>query len=314
MQVLKQGFILSVALLLGGCQALVPDRVTRGLDLTINRSVPPSGADVLMSPASHSFRRGVVTAGDPVRRGNRSERFELRDGDCGGSDCANPRARAEIELDGDALPNVIGQDAWYGWSFYNESVPSFTKKNSLRLVFGQWTMGGTNRPIFRFIQLGADEGDFANCDPSLCKTANPTSGDLVVQLNDIAAAMSWDSTENDGYVCRLFDLSERRGQWVDIIVNTNFSAGNDGYLRIWVDQRLVCNYSGPLVSAASLASGRPIAHRRGVYSSWTKRWAKAEKGRRKPNLIVYYDEFRAGEGMSEVDIRQLEAAAIRPVD
>lgn len=310
MQAFKPLFAGAAALFLGGCLSVLPSDVPD----QVSRFETPEGMHRLMSPADHNFRRGVVDTGDPVRRGKLSERFELRDGDCGGSDCANPRARAEIQMDRDVNPAMIGQDIWYGWSFYNASVPSFAKESSLRLVFGQWTMGGKNKPIFRFIQLGKGEASFEGCDPLVCNTRDRSKGDLVVQLEDIAKAQGWDEARNEGYVCRLFDLAEKQGQWVDIMVNTNFSSGDDGYLRIWIDQRMVCNYSGPLVSPQSLASGRTPGHRRGIYSSWTNRWDKVYGDAPKPRLIVYYDEFRTGTQMSDVDVRQLENAQVPPVD
>ncbi|MEX0628528.1 MAG: hypothetical protein WD230_07865, partial [Cucumibacter sp.] len=51
----------------------------------------------LFSPAPHAF----IAVAEPVRRGRVAERYELRDGDCGGSDCTAPRARAEVVQDYD---------------------------------------------------------------------------------------------------------------------------------------------------------------------------------------------------------------------
>ena len=307
MQVLKALSLAVFSVALGGCLALQEND-------TVTRFEPPEGAKRLLSPAPHNFQRGRRAIGDPVRRGDYSERFELRDGDCDGANCGVPRARAEIQLDAEAHPVKFGEDVWYGYSFLNATVPSFERENSLRLVFGQWTMGGTNKPIIRFIQLGRGESAFTECDPRICNTRDRSNGDLVVQLEDIAKAQNWGDRQNDGYVCRLFDLEKSRGQWMDIMMNTNFSAGQDGYLRIWVNQKLVCNYTGPLVSPASLAAGEGPRHRRGVYSSWTKRWQKTQGARTKPRMIVYYDEFRIGKQMSEVDVRQLDAANVRPVN
>jgi hypothetical protein len=79
----------------------------------LNLSHPLEGAERLLSPAPHNFRQGVYRQGDPVRRGDRSERFELRHGDCGGSDCKNPRARAEIELTDGLGREAIGQGSLF---------------------------------------------------------------------------------------------------------------------------------------------------------------------------------------------------------
>ena len=277
------------------------------------QNAPPDGARRFMSPAPHAFRASLAAEAEPVRRGAQAERFELRDGDCGGSDCGNPRARAEIELDPERHPVTIGQDTWYGWSFRNASVPAFTQDNALRLVFGQWTVGGRVDPVFRFIQLGAGEHEMDGCDPAVCRLPD-VQGDLAVQLVDVASVGDWGAARNDGYVCRLFDMAGSRGLWRDIVVNTNFSPGPDGYLRIWVDRQQVCDYRGPVVSAASLTADRAIRHRRGIFSSWTKRWEESQGGAPRPTLVVYYDEFRTGRRASEVDLSQLEAAGVAPLD
>ncbi|MEM8654412.1 MAG: heparin lyase I family protein [Pseudomonadota bacterium] len=311
MQGIKHWAALIALTVLCGCEATNPERQqARAVEQTVFGT--PAGYSRLFSPARHNFRIGLAATGDPVRRGQFSERFELRDGDCGGSDCGAPRARAEIAMDPDNNPARIGRDIWYSWSFYNVNVPSFRQENSLRLVFGQWTMGGKNRPIIRFIQLGKDEGNFERCSPNVCVGPNTTTGDLVVHLDDIATARGWGAAQNNGYVCRLFDLTERRGQWTDITVNTNFSTGNDGYLRIWVNNRLVCNYFGPLVSADSAASRRQPHHRRGIFSSWTQRWARATDNAPRPDLIVYYDEFRVGRTRVAVDVGQAQNTGLAP--
>lgn len=301
MQVIKTCAALAVAVLLNGCS---PEAVSR-LNILPEPKVEaaPDGYIRLLSPAKHNFQIAHARAGDPVRSGASSERFELREGDCGGNDCLEPRSRAEIRVKDDASLDRIGQDIWYGYSFYNATVPSFRQDNSLRLVFGQWTVGGSHRPIFRFIQLGQDEGNFAGCDPAVCAGPNTTHGDVVVQLADIAEANGWGKPQNDGYVCRLFDMVKQRGQWVDITLNTNFSAGADGYLKIWVNGQMVCDYSGPLSSQASLQAATDPHHRRGIFSSYNKRWSASTQNADQPHLIVFYDEFRSGTSFSEVDVR-----------
>lgn len=296
MQGIRLTAALAVTVSLGGCFAQAMDQVSRLSSISFEappRATPP-GYEQLFSPAAHNIGLGRADLGDPVRSGAHSERYELRDGDCDGSDCSAPRARAEIEMT-DAINTArIGQDFSYSYSFYNASVPAFTKENALRLVFGQWTVGGKHRPLFRFIQLGTDEGNFATCEPSVCVGPNTTRGDLVVQLDNIAQARGWGKAQNNGYICRLFDMTARRGEWVDLTVNTNFSASGDGYLRIWVDDALVCDYAGPLISREIARAGTPLKHRRGIFSSWDKRWQRSMGDTPKPTLIVYYDDFRIG--------------------
>ncbi|WP_425100792.1 heparin lyase I family protein [Tropicibacter sp. S64] len=274
----------------------------------------PRGYERLFSPFAHNFRHASSADGAPVRRGAVSERYELRTGDCGGSDCGNPRYRAEIALKDEARIGPVGTETWFGWSFYNSTVPSFDRKDSLRLVFGQWTMGGDASPAIRLIQLGNDEGNWSTCRPAICSGPEKDAGDVVVQLEDLRRTFDWGETENDGYVCRLFDMAASRGRWVDLVMQTNFSQNTDGYLRVWVNGVLKCDYSGPILSPNSLFEGNRPGHRRGIFSSYTSRWDETHGTRPKPTLVVYYDEFRIGKSRAEVDPAMLEAAGASAVD
>lgn len=302
----KHGFA-AVMLALCGCLP-VPQSPSRApADL-------PAGYERLFSPQPHNFRFVQASVGEPVRRGERAERFELRDGDCGGSDCGNPRYRSEIRMQPDTVKARAGEDIWYGWSFYNATIPAFSREDSLRLVLGQWSMGGEARPALRLIQLGRDEGNWSTCSPAVCAGPELAKGDIAVQLEDLRRTLDWGARENDGYVCRLFDSQQRRNQWVDITMNTNFSAGLDGYLRIWVNGALKCDYSGPILSQNSLLHGNRPEHRRGVFSSYTQRWDDHTGGRPKPTLIAYYDEFRVGQSRQDVDVQLLQRAGRAPLD
>lgn len=276
-------------------------------------SALPRGYELLFSPAPHAFR--YSRPGEPVRRGAVSERFELRDGDCGGSDCANPRARAEIRQSDNAVRARLNRDIWYGWSFYNQNIGTVTPDTSLGAVFGQWKLGGEQPAIFRILQTVPGAGTWDSCDPAICNRAGAPDQDVVVELSDMAQARGWGEAQNFGNVCRLFSMAQNRGKWVDIVVNTNFATDAEGYLRIWVNGALKCNYYGPLVSPASaLQAGAAPNHRRGIFASSTRRWLQKQPGTAKPTLIVYYDEFRIGKTRGDVDTRAREAAGRKPVN
>ncbi|NUB44837.1 heparin lyase I family protein [Fertoebacter nigrum] len=277
-----------------------------------SRAEAPRGHERLFSPAPHAFR--FSQPGEPVRRGAVSERFELRDGDCGGSDCGTARYRAEIrELDR-SIKARVGRDIWYGWSFYNDNIGAVTRDTSLGTVFGQWKLEGAQPPAFRIVHIPAGSGDWASCDPAICaRSAEPA--DVVVELEDMRVSRGWGAAQNFGNICKLFSMEQNRGRWVDLVVNTNFSAGPDGYLRVWVNGDLKCNYAGPLVSLQSLADGatRP-GNRRGIFASYTERWAQSRGTAPKPTMIVHYDEFLVGRSREDVDTRLREAAGQRPKD
>jgi hypothetical protein len=273
----------------------------------------PKGYTRLYSPAPHAFRYSAL--GEPVRRGRLSERFELREGDCGGSDCGNARARAEIVQDRALTTARLDRDIWYGWSFYNASIAPVTRETSLGTVLGQWRLEGDQPSIFRLVQVAKGEGDMPRCDPRVCTPGGAATDDVMLELDEMAQARGWGAAQNGGRICRLFSLEANRGRWVDIVVNTNFGTDSYGYLRVWVNGELRCNYQGQLVSARAARGQSPgPTDRRGIFTSYTERWTKAFGARPKPTLIAYWDEFRSGPSRADVDPRLREAQGLPPAD
>jgi hypothetical protein len=275
--------------------------------------VIPKGYARLYSPAPYAFR--FSTADEPVRRGKRSERFELREGDCGGSDCGRNRARAVVIALSSAISARLDHDIWYGWSFYNASVGAVTREQSLGTVLGQWKLEGDQPSSFRLVQVATGEGDLARCDPAVCTRGGADGDDVMLELDEMAQAMGWGTAQHQGRICRLFGLAANRGRWVDIVVNTNFGTDAYGYLRVWVNGELRCNYQGQVVSAAA-AQARVAGptNRRGLFNSYTGRWTKAFGAAPKPTLIAYYDEYLSGASRADVDTRLREAQGLAPVN
>ncbi len=286
--------ITGVAVFLSACMTVGPT--------ALRSANVPDGYSRNLMPHSHGFRYSVD--GEPVRAGLVSERYELRDGDCGGDDCTNPRYRSEIRLNPQNTQARIGKDIWYGWSFYNQNVHSYPANISLMNVFGQWKMGGYNPPSVKIVQIGRGEA---------YRNGN-RNHDVVVQLDDANEGLGWGKSRNWGIVCRLFSIDEARGHWTDIVINTNFGTGDDGYLRIWINGEQRCDYSGPIsfVTDTSLYPGPNF--RRGIYGSSTKRWDRVQPNTPKPTLVAFYDEFRVGRSREDVDIRIIERQSGAAVD
>jgi Polysaccharide lyase len=301
------GQVITIALP-GGTAPAATDATQTPVVRGVGRLEPvPTGYERLFTNTSYGFRPSGP--GEPVRRGEVSERFELRLGDCDGSDCANNRARAEIREVESAARAKLNADIWYGYSFLNVNVGPVTKATSPGAVFGQWKLDGELPPVFRITQAAAGEGNFAACDPTVCTQVGTDADDVVVELEDMKLARGWGAAQNGGAVCRLFNMQAAQGQWVDIVVNTNFATDNNGYLRIWVNGVLRCNYLGGLVSPQGFLNANAVpTQRRGIFAANSTRWAAqqtAEGG--VPNMAVYYDEFLVGKTRADVDTRLREA-------
>ena len=273
----------------------------------------PRGYERFLSPASYNFR--FSWPGEPTRRGLVSERFELRDGDCADTDCPAGRLRAEIKETDKSPTARINQDIWYGWSFYNENIGAVTHDTSIGLVIGQWKQGGEQPPPLRLVQAYQGELNFAACNPAVCNPQSTNSEDVVAELEDMHVAGSWGALQNFGDVCSLFNMAANRGKWVDIVVNTNFASDDNGYLRIWINGVMKCNYFGRIVAPDNVSVfGAALNHRHGLFASYTKPFREKQGGAQIPTMIAYYDEFHAGKARGDVDPAYREQAGLRPKD
>lgn len=253
------------------CGPTTPEKISPMKDYELNET-----------PHAHGVRYTIND--EPVRRGDVAERFEVRDGDCGGRDCGAPRYRSEIGLKCNKTQDRIGEDIWYGWSFYNESIPKFKDEVNLMPTIGQWKMHGNAAPMIKIYYQGYK------------KT-------FEVQLTDLSFSNNWGKEEDYGDICTLFSHFASKKRWVDIVMNTNFSADSDGYLKIWVNNELRCDYQGPILVDTNKRQFPGPNHRRGIFVSYTKRWDSVQPDLEKPTMIAYYDEFLIGKSREEVDTK-----------
>ena len=269
--------ILFAGLLLSGCAS--------------GQSIP-SGYERANTPHKH----GISITDENVRRGEVAERYEVRHGDCGGKDCiAGTRYRSEIMLLKNKTKARFNKDIWYGWSFYNESIPKFDDKVNIMPVIGQWKMGGDTRPAVKITYQG-------------------WTGTFDIQLEDMRVAKKWGRAEKHGHICNLFTHGQSYKQWTDIVINTNWGTNDKGYLKVWINGDLKCDYVGQIVSTTTKFRYPGPNHRRGIFVSYTKRWDKHIPEQKKPTMVVYYDEFLVGKSKQDVDTRLREKLNIPAKD
>ena len=266
----------------------------------------------------HAF--ALVKNPHPVRYGEKSERFEVRDGDCGDDDCrANTRYRSEISIEKRKIKARFGEDIWYGWSFYNYNISEYDRTKNMGITVGQWKMGGGNRPIKIHQPPMHDkylDMDWKACDPKVCSNhlTSKKNDDVFLSLDDLKSRIKTNDYNNYLNVCRLFSMKDVMGKWTDIVYNTNFSTENDGYINIWINGIKRCEYRGPIFTVKDFSMYPGPVHRRGIYVSYTEDWDYNYPEKDKPIFIAYYDEFRVGRNREEVDIRIIEKKGFPEVD
>ncbi len=176
--------------------------------------------------------------GHPVRSGEQSIRFEVRHGDCGKdeqggwSDCKGDRERHEVSSheEGDRMSKG---KYWFSWSVY------FPKdhKNLYPLSnnYGQFHQKN-GQPVFMFKEL--------------------RSGYTVVRTIG-------DTDYDEG---RLVDNKDMPGNWIDILINAKWSKKDDGFFKVWVNDKLKYDYKGPTKTKSY------VYEKFGIYSTGVTRY------------------------------------------
>ena len=184
--------------------------------------------------------------GHPVRAGSQSIRFEVRDGDCGKdkeggwNDCKGDRERHELSINKKGQKMSKGE-YWFSWSLY------FPKEHQnlwpLSNNYGQFHQEG-GPPVFMFKEL---IGGY-----SIIRTIG----------------------DDDYDERRLIRNDDMKGKWHDILINAKWSKKDDGFFKLWVNDKLKYEYKGPTKTE------KYVYQKFGIYSTGITRYINFE------NIIV----------------------------
>lgn len=253
-----------------------------GVDLLAGQGEPwvesPTGwsfsyEDYLSANQPWSYNKGSAPE-FPVRFGTASERFEVRNGDCGGTDCTRGdgiRERSEVAQRG-AL-NYEGETWWYGLSFY---IPPDYKDSG--------NSASRSVSLIQFHQTPIDPA--AGWHPAWM-FAKEYNGPFVARV-----------FPTDPYMTpqRLVLLSKSQfvGRWHDVVIEAKWSTGDDGYMRMWINDVQVMDHRG----ANRSPGNKDVYFKYGVYRPSTPSTPI--------NAVVWFDEVRRGKTRAQVDIRYIE--------
>ena len=180
--------------------------------------------------------------GHPVRAGSQSIRFEVRDGDCGKdkeggwNDCKGDRERHELAINKKGQKMSKGE-YWFSWSLY------FLKEHQnlwpLSNNYGQFHQEG-GPPVFMFKEL---RGGY-----SIIRTIG----------------------DDDYDERRLIRNDDMKGKWHDILINAKWSKKDDGFFKLWVNDKLKYEYKGPTKTE------KYVYQKFGIYSTGITRYINYE--------------------------------------
>jgi hypothetical protein len=157
----------------------------------------------------------VTDTTEAIRKGWKAQRFEVRPGDCYGTDCLRTPVYERNEFAQVAGENKEGDEYWYAWSFY---VPSNIPQAGW-VFLGQFQQHSNYDPIWMFLKNGGGP---------LCAMFNPTATNM--------------------WHCRpehvLVENYEFTGKWHDIVVHAKWTQDSTGFTKIYVNGQLKVDYRG----------------------------------------------------------------------
>jgi hypothetical protein len=202
--------------------------------------------------------------GHPVRAGEKSIRFEVRAGDCGKdkdggwNDCKKDRERHELS----GKYRVSKGERWYAWSIY---LPEdFINVYPVSTMLGQFHQEKKH----------------------------------VIWMFKNGSGGYWIENYVKGFTSEkrnLLSKQEMLGKWNDILVNVNWTHKENGFFKIWVNDKLAYDYKGKTKS-----KGVKTYYKFGIYRSWISKYKSYHKGKEVPTQVVYFDEVRAGKTKEKV--------------
>ena len=232
----------------------------------------------------NSTAHGYKIVDDVVRAGSKSQRFEVRAGDCDASsdwsDCDNDRERSEISL---RRWWGYGSDVWIGFSVYLSE--SFETSSHVRTTVGQIHQRGGPSGV-----AGGLPADFPLMQMEML-------GNRYFMRVHLLSGAS-DRVQADVVDFNLINISEMRGNWTDIFINFNTENGEE-MIEAYVNGRRKARYENWIEFIPS-----EYYFKYGIYRSFVSR-----HGKPMPTQVLYVDEVRMGTSMQSVMVNEQ-----RPVD
>ena len=234
-------------------------------NLEAKNSKDVSNTEVKKKTISHKKKYSLklvnIKDGHPVRSGKKSYRFEVRYGDCGGdskhNDCKKDRQRTELQF---KKYQKGKKDYWYSASIY---LPEdYQSVAPVRTTFAQLYERGW-KPILMFTDR----------ENKWLEIGRMWSGEYVEMKKGIK-------------------INDMKGKWTDILINARFSREEDGYLKVWINNKLIMNAENIKNITPYTKAGVELNF--GIYQTFVTGWKREHGDKPYPNMVVYFDEVNLG--------------------
>ena len=211
----------------------------------------------------HNHQEVFSKGGHPTRFGTRSERVEIRPGDCGitmgghWSDCDNDRERVQMSSLYYDLHFYSGDEYWYRWSLF---IPfGHTNLTPVKVSFAEFKH--KNCPVvFQFEETTREYESKGEISLRIAHSTKLRGAEPLYVLET-------------NYV----------GKWLDFVIFAKWSQSDDGRFRIWINGNERLDHRGQ-----NMLCSDSLHFKYGVYRSFVSRNQKAGT----MGTVAYHDGIR----------------------
>ena len=93
-------------------------------------------------------------------------------------------------------------------------------------------------------------------------------------------------------------INDMKGKWTDVLISGRFSREDDGFMKVWVNNKLIL--SAENIKTLTPYTKRGVGLDFGIYQTFVSGWKREHSNKPYPNMTVYFDEVNLGTSKDRV--------------
>ena len=93
-------------------------------------------------------------------------------------------------------------------------------------------------------------------------------------------------------------INDMKGKWTDVLINARYSREEDGFMKVWINNKLVLNSEN--IKNITPYTKRGVGLDFGIYQTFVSGWKRGHGEKPYPNMVVYFDEVNLGSTKEKV--------------
>ena len=93
-------------------------------------------------------------------------------------------------------------------------------------------------------------------------------------------------------------ISDMKGKWTDILINVRYSRKEDGFMKVWINDKLILESLNIKTFTPYTNKGAKLEW--GIYQTGVSYWKNKNGDKPYPSMVVYFDEVNQGSSKEKV--------------